>query len=193
MSEPKHENESGLIIDPAVLADIRAQCQRRRAELEAAGALPALTIAPGSSQSAPEALPAPSPPTPPLASAFWQALLYGSPDALVPAIDANTALRLVAHKLSTQYNGADFTETVRVDALRKALLSRFGAKAWDVMNKLQRGAPASADAPAPNEDQSHCSSGVRDCPRTMPAWRREFHQEASNERRLLESMGGWCG
>jgi len=52
MSEPKHENESGLIIDPAVLADIRAQCQRRRAELEAAGELPAATIAPESLQSA---------------------------------------------------------------------------------------------------------------------------------------------
>ena len=61
MSEPKHESESGLIIDPAVLADIRAQCQRRRAELEAAGSLPVPTIAPESPQSAPAALPALSP------------------------------------------------------------------------------------------------------------------------------------
>jgi hypothetical protein len=27
----------------------------------------------------------------------------------------------------------------------------------------------------------------------MPAFRREFHQEISNEQRLLESMGGWPG
>jgi hypothetical protein len=32
----RHENESGLIIDPAVLADIQAACRRRAAELEAA-------------------------------------------------------------------------------------------------------------------------------------------------------------
>src|SRR6516165_12342532 len=35
MSDSRHENESGLIIDPAVLADIQAQCRRRAAELEA--------------------------------------------------------------------------------------------------------------------------------------------------------------
>ena len=35
MSEPKLENDCGLIIDPAVLADIQAQCRRRAAELEA--------------------------------------------------------------------------------------------------------------------------------------------------------------
>jgi hypothetical protein len=149
-----------------------------------------MTIAPGSTESAIAALPAS---IPLLESAFWQALLYGSRDALVPPKEANTALRLVAHELSTHCNGADFVETVRVGALRKALLSRFGAKAWDVMNKLWRGAPASADAPAPNEDQSHCSPGVKDCPRSMPAWRREFHLEISREQRLLESMGGWCG
>jgi hypothetical protein len=193
MSELKHENDCGLIIDPAVLADIRAQCQRRRAELEASGALPAATIAPESPQSVREALPAPSPPTPPLASAFWQALLYGSPDALVPAIDANTALRLVAHELSTHCNGADFIETVRAGVLRKALFSRFGAKGWDVMDKLWRAAPASPGAPVPNEDQSHCSPGVQECLRSIPAWRRQFHQEISNEQRLLEGIGGWCG
>jgi hypothetical protein len=36
MSESKHENESGLIIDPALLANIQAACRRRAAELEAA-------------------------------------------------------------------------------------------------------------------------------------------------------------
>jgi hypothetical protein len=53
MSEPKLENDCALIIDPAVLADIRAQCQRRRAELEASGQLPPLRLAPGCPVNAP--------------------------------------------------------------------------------------------------------------------------------------------
>src|SRR6516162_3469173 len=61
MSEPKLENDCGLIIDPAVLADIRAQCERRRRELKAAGTLPPATIAPGASQSASSAAPASTP------------------------------------------------------------------------------------------------------------------------------------
>lgn len=61
MSEPSPEPICGLRIDPALLADIRRQCQERRAELEAAGRLPCLTIAPGSHMSAFAALPA-SPP-----------------------------------------------------------------------------------------------------------------------------------
>jgi hypothetical protein len=56
MNEPKLENDCGLIIDPTLLADIQAQCQRRRAELEAAGALPPLALAPGASQSVSEVL-----------------------------------------------------------------------------------------------------------------------------------------
>jgi hypothetical protein len=50
MSEPKHENESGLIIDSSLLAQIREACQRRRAELETTGELQRLPIAPGSPQ-----------------------------------------------------------------------------------------------------------------------------------------------
>jgi hypothetical protein len=128
-----------------------------------------------------------------LAAAFWQALLYGSRDALVSQSEANAALRLVAHELSTDCNGADFVETLRAGALRKVLDERFGAVAWPAMNKLWRSAPASPGAPFPNEDQSQASHGVGDCPRSMPAWRREFHQEISNEQRLLESLGGWSG
>ena len=30
-------------------------------------------------------------------------------------------------------------------------------------------------------------------PPSVPAWRREFHQEFSHKQRLLESLGGWCG
>jgi hypothetical protein len=52
MSDSKLENESGLIIDPALLVDIRAQCEGRRRELEAAGTLPPNPIAPGSPQGA---------------------------------------------------------------------------------------------------------------------------------------------
>ena len=50
MNDSKLENDCGLIIDPALLVDIQAQCQRRRAELEAAGTLPGLTSAPGCSR-----------------------------------------------------------------------------------------------------------------------------------------------
>jgi hypothetical protein len=112
---------------------------------------------------------------------------------MIPAVAATNAVRLIACELGKDSDVVEFTESVRVSALRKVLDERFGAKAWEVTNKLWRAAPASPDAPIPHEDQSHCSPGVRDCPRSMPAWRREFHQEISNEQRLLESMGGWCG
>jgi hypothetical protein len=36
MSDSKLENDCGLIIDPALLADIQAACRQRAAELEAA-------------------------------------------------------------------------------------------------------------------------------------------------------------
>jgi hypothetical protein len=141
-------------------------------------------------QDAPAALPAPSPI--PLASAFWQALLYGSRDTLVSPRDANTALRLVAFELGKDLDVIEFTESLRVNTLRK-MLDGWGVEVWHVMNRLWRAAPASPGAPIPNADQSHCSPGARDCPRSMPTWRRGFHQEISNEQRLLESMGGWCG
>jgi hypothetical protein len=169
------ENCGELIISAEDLAGIRGACQRRAAELAREAATAALqvdTIAPESPQNVPTTLSVPLPI--PLASAFWQALLYGSRDALVSSTDANTGLRLVAHELSTHCNGADFIETIRADALRKALSERFGAKVWDVMNKLWRAAPASPGAPVPNEDQSQASPGVRDCPRSMAARRREF-------------------
>jgi hypothetical protein len=50
MSDNRLENDCGLIIDPALLVDIRAQCEGRRRELEAAGTLPPSPIAPGSPQ-----------------------------------------------------------------------------------------------------------------------------------------------
>jgi hypothetical protein len=57
MNDSKLESDCGLIISSEELTRIREACQRRRAELEAAGTLPAATIAPGSSQSAAEAFP----------------------------------------------------------------------------------------------------------------------------------------
>jgi len=36
MNDSRRENESGLIIDPVLLADVQAACRRRAAELEAA-------------------------------------------------------------------------------------------------------------------------------------------------------------
>jgi hypothetical protein len=61
MSDSRLENESGLIIDPALLMDIRAQCEGRRHELEAAGTLPPSSIAPELSQGAAKALSVPQP------------------------------------------------------------------------------------------------------------------------------------
>jgi hypothetical protein len=151
-----------------------------------------LRSAPESPQSAREALPAQSPI--PLASAFWQALLFGNPDSLVPSSDATRALQLVSDKLGVRTVDGETISTMRAGQLRKLLRDRFGpADAEQTTAALWRAAPASPDAPIPHEDQSHCSSGVKDCPRSMPAWRREFHQEFSNVQRLLESIGGWPG
>jgi hypothetical protein len=61
MSESKHENESGLIIDSSLLAQIREACQRRRAELETTGELQRLPIAPGSPQATFGEFPTPLP------------------------------------------------------------------------------------------------------------------------------------
>jgi len=126
-----------------------------------------------SSNSAPEspenvltALPAPSPIS--LPSGFWQALLYGSRDALVPA--PRTPQRYTSDNTSAwqgfqcgpiqrQRSGQHAAQNVRW----------VGAEVWHVTNKLWRAAPASLGAPTPNEDQRHCGPGVRGCPRFMPA------------------------
>src|SRR5215470_11571912 len=76
----------------------------------------------------------------------------------------------VASELSTHCNGADFIETVRAVALRKAFLSPFGAKVWDVMNKLWRAAPASPGAPQPSEDQGQLPPGLLPVGRSQPPW-----------------------
>jgi hypothetical protein len=148
--------------------------------------------APELPQSAREALPAPSPI--PLASAFWQSLLFGNPDSLVSSFDATRALQLVSDKLGVPIADGETISTMRAGQLRKLLRDRFGpADAEQTTAALWRAASASPGASTPNEDQSQVSPGIKDCPRDMPAWRREFHQEINNGQRLLESMGGWCG
>jgi len=148
-------------------------------------------VAPESPQNVPTALPAPPPI--PLAAAFWQALLYGSRDALVSQSEANAALRLVAHELSTDCNGADFVETLRAGALRKVLDERFGAVAWPAMNKLWRSAPASPGAPRPSEDQSREPTGSLPVGRNQPRWIRELNEPGGAEREWLTENGLWCG
>jgi hypothetical protein len=105
----------------------------------------------------------------------------------------DTALRLVACELGKHSEVVQFSDSVRVNTLRKMLGERFGPNVWDVMNKLWRSAPASPGAPQPNGDQSQTSPRVLACPRSMPAWCRELEQEVSDEQRLLEGIGGWCG
>ena len=129
----------------------------------------------------------------PLASAFWRSFLFGNPDSLVPSSDATRALQLVSDKLGVPIADGETIDTMRAGQLRKLLRHRFGpADAEQTIAALWRAAPANPDAPAPNEDQSQASPGPRDCPPSMPAWRRELHQEISNEQRLLEGIG-WCG
>jgi hypothetical protein len=125
-----------------------------------------------------------------LAGAFWQALLYGSRDALVSPRDANTALRLVAHELSTHRNGAGFIETVRAGALRKLLDERFGAaESWQAVNKLWRSAPASPGVPAPNEEERQLPRGPRGDSRNQPRWIRDLQDPDRIEREWLLDHG----
>ena len=191
MSEPKHESESGLIIDPAVLADIRAQCQRRRAELEAAGSLPVPTIAPESPQSAPAALSAPSPI--PLASAFWQSLLFGNPDSLVSSSDATRALQLVSDKLGVPIADGETIDTVRAGQLRKLLRGRFGLAAEQTMSALWRSAPASPGTPQPDIGQSQLPAGPLPTGRNEPRWIEGLNEPGGSERAWLNENGLWCG
>ena len=191
MSEPKHESESGLIIDPAVLADIRAQCQRRRAELEAAGSLPVPTIAPESPQSAPAALSAPSPI--PLASAFWQSLLFGNPDSLVSSSDATRALQLVSDKLGFPIADGETIDTERAGQLRKLLRGRFGLAAEQTMSALWRSAPASPGAPQPDIGQTQLPAGALPASRSQPQWIAELNEPGGSERAWLIENGLWCG
>jgi hypothetical protein len=74
-------------------------------------------VAPGSSQTAPEALPAP-PPIPPLPGSFWQAVLY-STDSLLSAADSTRALQQVADKLGVPIVEGETLGTLRAGACAK--------------------------------------------------------------------------
>ena len=129
----------------------------------------------------------------PLASAFWQALLYGSRDALVSPRDANTALRLVARELAKDLDVIEFTDSVRVNTLRKVLDQRFGAGAWPAMNKLWRSAPASPGASQPSEDQGQLPPGPSAVGRNQPRWIGELHEPGFTERAWMIENGLWGG
>jgi hypothetical protein len=150
-----------------------------------------LATTPESPQSAPAALSAPS--LIPLPSALWQALLHGSRDALVSPSEANTALRLVACELGKDSDVIEFTESIRINTLRKVLDARFGAGAWPVMNKLWRSAPASPGAPQPREDQSQLPPGPLPVGRNQPRWVAELNEPGGAEREWLTENGLWCG
>jgi hypothetical protein len=150
-------------------------------------------IATESSESGPAPVPAP-PPIPPLANAFWQSVLFGNPDALIPSSEVTRALQLVSSQLGVPIANGEIIGSMRAGQLRKLLRDRFGPMAAEQTTAtLWRAAPASPGAPQPAEDQSPCKLGVAECPRSMPAWRREFYSEVSDEQQLLESFGGWCG
>ena len=181
----------GLIIDPVVLADIQRQCKQRRAELEAAGTLPRLLIAPGSSRSDFDAASALSS-IPPLENGFWQSLLYGSVDSLVPGSDATRSLREVGDKLGVVIAEGETIETLRAGQLRKLLREKFGyTEAEQALALLWREAPASPGAPVPALDQSSLPPGPWPVTRNQPAWRHDFHREVSGEQQLLEETGGF--
>jgi hypothetical protein len=141
---------------------------------------------------APEALPAP-PPIPPLPSSFWQALLFGNPDGLIPVCDATGALHLISNKLRIPITQDETIGVLRAGQLRKMLRSRFGARdAERAMSELWRSA-ASPGVPEVNVDQSHCTPGVWECPRSMPAWRRELNDPVDGEMQWQIENGCWCG
>ena len=127
---------------------------------------------------------------------FWRALLYGSPDALISQAHANDALCLVATNLlpigNTNVSG-EFSGTVRAGALRKALLERFGAKVWDVMNKLWQAAPTTDGCPQPNPEERGLPPGPLPVGRNQPRWAGELNEPRGMEREWLTENGLWRG
>jgi hypothetical protein len=147
------------------------------------GKLQPFANAPESPESALAALSAPSPI--PLASAFWQSLLFGNPDALVPSSDATRAIALVSDKLGVVLI-VETIDSMRAGQLRKMLGERFGPNVWDVMNKLWRSAPATPGAPTPAADQSQLAPGPLPADRR---WIRDLHDPDRIEREWLLDHG----
>jgi hypothetical protein len=146
-------------------------------------------VTPESSQRAPEALPAP-PPIPPLPGSFWQAVLYGNPEGLIPGKDATQALYLLSAKLGIAIAKGETLETLRAGQLRKMLRDRFGATAAEgALATLWRSAPASSGVPQPAEDQSRLPPGPFPVGRAQPAWIRDLHDPDRCEREWLLDHG----
>ena len=86
----------------------------------------------------------PPPPIPLLASAFWQGLLFGNPESLIPGFEATPALYLVSDKLGISIVEGEIIDTQRGGESRKSLRERFGpASAEQAMATLWRSAPPS--------------------------------------------------
>jgi hypothetical protein len=155
---------------------------------------PQRLMVPAAPLSTSAALSAPLPIPPELPGSWWQALLYGSRDAMLSPVDANTALRLVGRELAKDLDVVDFTESVQVNALRKTMDQCFGATAaWQAINKLWRAAPSSPDAPQPGKDESKESPGSLPASRNQPQWIRELNEPDGAERSWLIENGLWCG
>jgi hypothetical protein len=120
-------------------------------------------------------------------------LLFGSRDSLIPAGDATKAVRLTAGAIGKDSDMAGFTESVRVNTLRKILDECFGAAAaWQAMNTLWRSSPLTDGAPRPNEDQSRLPSGSASAAGQLP-WIESLHDPTRVEREWLEDLGvGYC-
>ena len=125
-----------------------------------------------------------------LSAAFWQALLFGSPDALVPSLDAVHALQLVSEKLGVPIAAGQTLGVLRAGQFRRLLRERFGpAAAEGTIAALWRSAPASPGVPQPAEDQSQLGPGPFPLGRAQPAWIRDLHDPDRGEREWLLDHG----
>jgi hypothetical protein len=137
------------------------------------------------SSQAPEAVSASLPI--PLAGAFWQSLLFGSPDSFVSGPDATNSLGLIAERLAVSIAQGETLPSMRAGQLRRLLRERFGPQeAEQVMAALWRAAPASPGAPLPAPDQSQLPSGPRgEEGRNQPRWVRVLNDPDRGEREWL--------
>lgn len=131
----------------------------------------------------------PAPPILPLERGFWQGVLYGNPDALIPGPDATRALQLVSDKLGIPTVTSETLGTLRAAQLRKLLRERFGpVQVEEALAALWRSAPTSSGAPVPGEDQSRLPPGPM--PEAgQPRWIRDLHNPDRIEREWLLDLG----
>jgi hypothetical protein len=147
----------------------------------------------------PETIPEPEPELRPvlplLPAAWWQSFLHGSSEVLVGGEDAQRALDLIAYKLGKQLKRLEIEGTIRSSQLRKKLYAEFGADlALCTMQALWLEASSNGELPsvptAPEMSETLAKFFAPDEP--APPWRLESVGDSA-ERRLRESIGGWCG